>query len=88
MSRNIIINILLLFIYFIISNTYLFNMKIADEFYNIKKYPNTDELYLNLNPSLRLIPRKKRNIYKLNINSPIHHNNTMNKVIINNTNII
>jgi|DEB19_MinimDraft_3_1074340.scaffolds.fasta_scaffold75945_2 hypothetical protein len=73
MTRNIVINILLLFIYFIISNTYLFNMKIADKLYNIKRYRNTDEMYLNLKL------RRKRDSHNSNINnnSNINYNSTM-----------
>lgn len=73
MTRNIVINILLLFIYFIISNTYLFNMKIADKLYNIKRYRNTDEMYLNLKL------RRKRDSHNSNINnnSNIPYNSTM-----------
>ena len=62
MTRNIIINILLLFIYFIISNTYLFNMKIADKLYNIKRFRNTDEMYLSHYP---------RGEFKVNISQSI-----------------
>lgn len=73
MTRNIVINILLLFIYFIISNTYLFNMKIADKLYNIKRYRNTDEMYLNLKL------RRKWDSHNSNINnnSNIPYNSTM-----------
>lgn len=73
MTRNIVINILLLFIYFIISNTYLFNMKIADKLYNIKRYRNTDEMYLNLKL------RRKRDSHNsdINNNSNINYNSTM-----------
>lgn len=73
MTRNIVIYILLLFIYFIISNTYLFNMKIADKLYNIKRYLNTDEMYLNLKL------RRKWDSHNSNINnnSNIPYNSTM-----------
>lgn len=73
MTRNIVIYILLLFIYFIISNTYLFNMKIADKLYNIKRYRNTDEMYLNLKL------RRKWDSHNSNINnnSNIPYNSTM-----------
>ena len=74
MTRNIVINILLLFIYFIISNTYLFNMKIADKLYNIKRYRNTDEMYLNLK-----LRRKWEDSHNsdINNNSNIPYNSTM-----------
>ena len=73
MTRNIVINILLLFIYFIISNTYLFNMKIADKLYNIKRYRNTDEMYLNL----KLRRKWDSNNSNINNNSDINYNSTM-----------
>lgn len=73
MTRNIVINILLLFIYFIISNTYLFNMKIADKLYNIKRYRNTDEMYLNL----KLRRKWDSNNSNINNNSDINNNSTM-----------
>jgi hypothetical protein len=73
MTRNIVINILLLFIYFIISNTYLFNMKIADKLYNIKRYRNTDEMYLNLK-----LRRKWEDSHNSNINNKSNINNNSN----------
>lgn len=73
MTRNIVINILLLFIYFIISNTYLFNMKIADKLYNIKRYRNTDEMYLNL----KLRRKWDSHNSDINNNSNIPYNSTM-----------
>ena len=73
MTRNIIINILLLFIYFIISNTYLFNMKIADKLYNIKRFRNTDEMYLNLK-----LRRKWEDNHESNINNKSNINNNSN----------
>ena len=77
MTSNIIINILLLFIYFIISNTYLFNMKIADKLYNIKRFRNTDEMYLNLK-----LRRKWEDDH--NSNTPYNNSNTL----YNNSNIL
>lgn len=73
MTRNIVIYILLLFIYFIISNTYLFNMKIADKLYNIKRYRNTDEMYLNL----KLRRKWESHNSNINNNSNIPYNSTM-----------
>ena len=80
MTRNIVINILLLFIYFIISNTYLFNMKIADKLYNIKRYRNTDEMYLNLKLRRKWEDSHNSNINNksnINNNSNINYNSTM-----------
>ena len=75
MTRNIIINILLLFIYFIISNTYLFNMKIADKLYNIKRFRNTDEMYLNLKLRRKWEDDHNSNINN-NSNTPYNNSNT------------
>ncbi len=59
--------------YFIISNTYLFNMKIADKLYNIKRYRNTDEMYLNLK-----LRRKWEDSHNSNINNKSNINNNSN----------